>query len=63
MKQVQVKNGKSEMVVWTDEDRPLKKGFSVTFKDLEGWWNVEKVWDTSVSKESLYKPWKMGGLT
>lgn len=62
MKQIKVHCGKTNQIVWVDEDPRLKIGVRVRFKDEEMLWEIDEIYNTSIDKKSLYKTWHVGGL-
>ncbi len=64
MKQIQIKHENTIDVCWMDAPDNLKVGQFITLKgeNSDERWEVVKIWDTVVDKNTLYKPWKVGGL-
>jgi hypothetical protein len=65
MRQVLISNGKTRQTVWIENDARLKPHCEITLKDSEdkeARWKVLKMYDKIIEKNTLYKPWKVGGL-
>lgn len=65
MRQVFLSNGATHQTVWVENDERLKFGCEITLKDSEdkeARWKVLKMYDTIIEKNTLYKPWRVGGL-
>lgn len=62
MKQIEVSKKETKKIVWTDEHELLKEGNSISFKNENDFWKIEKVYDTSLEKNEIKRTWHVGGL-
>ena len=65
MRQVLISNGSTHQTVWVEDDSRLSPLCEITLKDSEdkeARWKVLRMYGNIVEKNTLYKPWRVGGL-
>lgn len=63
MRQVTIRKGQVHQTTWIEDHPKLKKGVYITLKgEGDDRWEVLSISNGSVDKQTLYKPWHVGGL-
>lgn len=65
MRQVILYSEDTIQTVWVDDHPNLKKGCDITLKDDSTptrSWKVVQIFSNIIEKNTLYKPWRVGGL-